>query len=160
MDKRNCKPMIQTLAFHIHWRVSRIFFPFGSAVHISFPGICLLEISPVISVSTTAVCKNERAVASESGTGKTRTQALWHRRTCDQMSAAQRVLGWCGSPGFLTGIPGKRSTSEPHLSPPGSRSYRPVPASAPDRPTGGAQRFGHGHRRGTALQGKPLHSLL
>ncbi len=149
MDKRNCKPMI--LAFHIHWRVSRIFFPFCSAGHRSFTGTCLLEISPVISVSTTAVCKNERAVASESGTEETRTQALWHRRAGDQMSAAQRVLGWCGSPGFLAGIPGKRSTFELHLSPPGSSSYRPVPASAPERPTGGAQRFGHGLRRGTAL---------
>ncbi len=160
MDKRNCKPIIQTLAFHIYWRVSWIFFPFCSTVHRSFPGICLLEISPVISVSTTAVCKNERAVASESVTGKTRTQALWHRRACDQMSAAQRVLCWCGSPGFLTGIPGKRSPSEPHLSPPGSSSYRPVPPCAPGRPTGGAQLFGHGLRRGTALQGKLLNSWL
>lgn len=128
-------------------------------MHRSLPGICLREIR-LISVSATVVCKNERAVASESGTGKTRTQALWHRWARDQMSEAQRVFCWCGSPGLLTGIPGKRSASERHLSPPGSRSNRPVPASAPDRPTGGAQRFRHGHRRGTALQGKPLHTIM
>jgi len=86
---------------------------------------------------------------------------------CPRLSESSADAGLLGSsPGSpVSGAP--LSVTSAHQGPARIGQFLLVPLtdrpgvhSALDRPTGGAQRFRHGHRRGTALQGKPLHAIM